>query len=434
MPRPATGQVIERVTRSGLTSYSLRFRAYGQRRFLHLGYSPSWTGKRAEDELANVLADVRRGTWRPPEDLEPEPAAEVPTFHVFASEWVAARELDGLRPRTLEYLKWALTDHLLPYFADTHVNAITIASVDGYRQAKVRESQRRQRAIAAGRPLRDDNDRVLVPLSPSSINKTIDVLCSVLEVAVEYGHLARNPAKGRRRRLAVPTASRSYLSDAEQISALLDAAGELDRRALVRKGQRRALLAVLAFAGLRIGEALDLRWGDVNLADGKLKVRASKTAAGVRVVNVLPVLRDELTGYRARLTDVDRGTLVFATSTGRRQSETNVRRRILAPAARIANDQLAAAELEPLPDPLTPHSLRRTYASVLAALGEPMPSVIRQLGHRDPSLTLRIYAHDAARGDAERERLRALIEGREWASTGTDTTRRPSPEPVQTRP
>jgi hypothetical protein len=67
MPRLATGQVIERETRDGVVSYALRFRAYGRRRFVHLGYSPAWTRKRAQQEMADIIiADVRRGLWRPP--------------------------------------------------------------------------------------------------------------------------------------------------------------------------------------------------------------------------------------------------------------------------------------------------------------------------------------------------------------------------------
>jgi hypothetical protein len=49
MPRPATGQVVERKTRSGVTSFGLRFRAYGERRYLTLGYSSEgWTRGRAD--------------------------------------------------------------------------------------------------------------------------------------------------------------------------------------------------------------------------------------------------------------------------------------------------------------------------------------------------------------------------------------------------
>ena len=160
---------------------------------------------------------------------------------------------------------------------------------------------------------------------------------------------------------------------------MLAAAGQLDAQARSRRGQRRALLATLTFAGLRIGEALSLCWRDVDLARGTITVRAAKTDAGVRVVNILPVLRDELSDYRARL-DAAPDALVFGTATGRRQDATNVRRRVLAKAGERANQQLAKAEDDPLPKGLTPHSLRRTFASLLVAVGEVPPYVMAQMG------------------------------------------------------
>jgi hypothetical protein len=66
MSKPATGAIVEKRTARG-TTYALRFRAYGQRRYVTLGTAAGgWTRTRAEDELQNVLADVRRGIWRPP--------------------------------------------------------------------------------------------------------------------------------------------------------------------------------------------------------------------------------------------------------------------------------------------------------------------------------------------------------------------------------
>lgn len=395
MARASTGGIRTKHTSRG-TAYHARFRAYGQRREVLLGYSSEgMTPAIARQELQAILVDVRRGDWKPYTARVPEEPKQAPTFHEFASEWLAAREAAGLRPRTIEYLRWALVDHLLPAFQHTRMDEFTIEAVDRYATSKT-----------GGR------------LSNATVNKTLDVLSGVLETAREYGHLQANPARGRRRRLPISRKPRSFLDTAKGIVALLEAAAELDREARRRRGQRRALLATLAFAGLRIGEALDLRWGDVNLAGGRVKVRDAKTAAGVRSVNLLPVLRDELLAYRSRVPGASPDSLVFGTSTGGRQSETNVRRRILAPAVKKANERLAKRELEPLPDRLTPHSLRRTFASILAALGEPMPSVIRQLGHTDPTLTLRIYAHDMGRGDDERDRLKALVEGRDWGTLG----------------
>ena len=59
---------------------------------------------------------------------------------------------------------------------------------------------------------------------------------------------------------------------------------------------------------------------------------------------------------------------------------------------------------------------------------------MEQMGHTDPRLALRIYAHSMRRGDEERAHLRALVNGVEWASTGTsraaDTRTERSPAAV----
>jgi hypothetical protein len=60
---------------------------------------------------------------------------------------------------------------------------------------------------------------------------------------------------------------------------------------------------------------------------------------------------------------------------------------------------------------LTPHGLRRTFASLLYGIGEASPVVMAELGHTDPALALSIYAQAMRRDDGENERLRALVEG-----------------------
>ena len=70
---------------------------------------------------------------------------------------------------------------------------------------------------------------------------------------------------------------------------------------------------------------------------------------------------------------------------------------------------------------LTPHSLRRTYASILFAVGEPAPYVMSQLGHVDAKMTLGVSARVMNRRDGEPERLRALVEGVDWAALGSSS-------------
>ena len=84
-----------------------------------------------------------------------------------------------------------------------------------------------------------------------------------------------------------------------------------------------------------------------------------------------------------------------------------------------ANERLDREGHERLPERLTPHSLRRTFAAILVADGKDPTYVMGQLGHTDPGLTLRIYSHQMRRRDGERERLQSLVNGESWAPAGT---------------
>ena len=213
---------------------------------------------------------------------------------------------------------------------------------------------------------------------------------------------------------------RSWLDRADHIAALLDSARQLDNESRACPGQRRALLAVLLFAGLRIGEALRLRWTDVDLARGTIKIRESESDAGVRTINLLPVLRDELDAYRAGIESYRDGYAFSTLPAGAMTPPTY--EGWLAPAVVAANEALETAGEEPLPAGLTPHSLRRTFASLLYAIGEAPPYVKAQIGHETAGRPLEMYARHMDRRDGEPERLKALVEGAgpRWAPTSLD--------------
>jgi integrase len=306
MARPATGQVIVRKTNRGQV-FALRFPAYGKRRYLTLG-SPAdgWNRQRAEDKLANVLADVRRGIWQPssPDRIE---GPSDPTFHEFASEWLAGRRGE-LRPRTITDYEWSLGHHLLPFFMRHRLTEITVAKVDRYKATKLSEGK----------------------LAPAQINKTLKLLAQILDFAIEYEILDRaNPARGRRRRVKESRAQRTWV-EPEQALALLEGASTY----------MRPVIATLIGAGLRVGEAVAMDWSDVNLATGTLRVGRSKTDAGIREVDMPGGLVDELAEWKMRsageleawLADhPGAGAPVFLSAHAgriRRQTEANVARRL----------------------------------------------------------------------------------------------------------
>ena len=396
-PRP-TGQIVERPSARGRV-FALRFRAYGRRHFVTLGGAQDgWTLDKAEAELRHVLADVERGLWAPIATRSVSSPA-TPTFHEFASAWLDARRGE-LRDTSIADYSWQLSNHLLPFFHAHRLSQITVAEVDRYREFKVREAV----------------------LSAESINKTITRLGQVLAVAEERDLIPRNPVRvnTRNRKLKAKRKRPVWLDSAEQIQALLDAAGQLDAATNARTAGRRALIATLTFAGLRIGEATALRWRDIDLPRGQITVGRSKTEAGERIVDILPVLQDELTEHRATTMAAAPDGLVFPTSTGSRRDKDNARERVVRPVVRRADELLAERGQEPLPAGVTAHKLRHTFASLLFVRREDPPTVMAQLGHSDAAFTLRVYAHAMRRDDGEKERLRALVEGRDWAQLGTN--------------
>jgi len=369
MSRKSTGSVVVKRGKRG-TTYALRFRALGRRQYKTLGKAEDgWDRRRAEEELANVLADVRRGIWQPATQAEPEKPREVPTFHEFASEWLD-RKRPELAAKTIADYEWALTLHLLPHFAGDRIDAIGIEDVKRYTTRKLEEGR----------------------LGRNAINKTITRLSQILDEAIDYDYLDRNPAKGRRRRVRVSPEDqpcRTWVGP-EQLPSMLDAADSY----------LRPVLATLAGAGLRIGETVALNWGDVNLATGELYVRKSKTTAGVRTVDIPVGLRDELVGLRLRSNSIDPRDPVFVNRQGRRQTGRNVEARIKT-AIEAANVELGKAGIEKIDARVSPHSLRRTYSSLRAALRDDPVYIARQMGHAKPDITFTAYQQAVER----RERL-----------------------------
>lgn len=367
-------------------SWAIRFRAYGKRRYMALGTAEEgWNRKRAEAELRHVLADVERGLWRPYEPAKVPPVAETPTFHEFASEWLEGREPD-LRPKTVKSYRWLLSGHLLPHFARLQLDRIGSEDVDRYKAAKLREGA----------------------LGPNQINKSIGLLAMILDAAGDYGHVdpARNVARGRRRRVKRTVPKRPTI-EPEQLPSLLEEARKL-----------RPLIAIMAGAGLRNGEACALDWPDFDPASGMLRVGASKTEAGVRQVDLPDALRRELTALKLRTRRSSEGAM-FRNRNGQRQSVSNVERRMKT-AVRRANQRLDRLGIRPIDEAVTPHSLRRLYASLRFALGDDPVYVAAQLGHTEPGFSMKVYASAVRR----RERLigaalREFDAALEWAAMGS---------------
>jgi len=162
---------------------------------------------------------------------------------------------------------------------------------------------------------------------------------------------------------------------------------------------RRALIATLGCAGVRVSEAAELDLAEIDLAHGWIQVRNAKTPAGQRYVHITDRLAAELRAYVATRAGEPSRAPAFPTRTGGRRDKDNIRNRVLAPALRRANELRDRRGLPPIDAHVTPHTLRRTYISIMLTAGADVPYVQSLVGHRDPTLTLRIYARVLQRRD-----------------------------------
>ena len=437
----ATGQVLAYKRKDDLTSWYLRVRAYGSRHRVNLGTElDGWTEARARIELQNVLAKIQAGLWEPP--APQTTTLDDPTFHQFASSWLARRR-PSYKERTYEHYRYFLTDHLLPAFASLRLSQLDYAAIDRYVEAKQLEAEEIREAARRGARLTNASGRRKRPLANSTINATVELLARVLDEAVRRKLVAANAARAKGLRLKEQR-SRGNVLEVDELEDLLTAAAEIDQtvtpkvlergaaaRELRDQGMawkdigwrlgvaeataiyytqqhpggrispRRTIIACLAGAGLRNTELCRVDVRDVDFAHGTINVADAKTEAGVRKVDVSPMLRDELLAWRASLDAPTPDSPFFPTRAGGRRDKDNINARVMRPAVRRANERRALRDLPPLPARVTAHTLRRTYISMMFAAGAEIPYVMAQVGHGDSKVTLEIYAQVLKRRDRE---------------------------------
>jgi integrase len=422
MPRPASGNIETVTLADGTVSVRARFRHRGERCRVVLGRDvDGWTEARGRRELEMILAQLAAGIAieQVLARYEPEPAhdedeyASGVTVHEYASDWLERRRVgeigEGpLADTTYEDYLWRLKKYILPSFGRTPVARISDVDCRRFRGKLFKDSEALRKIAAAGGRAEDENGRRRRPLSPRSI-QMIDQLVMLLDAAHQ---LQTAPRSSKRAKLTREQAAeiRARLAQGETQYALrLEFGLSAGSMSMLAQGKTytatndrigwRALCAMLGYAGPRIAETLDILERDVRLHDpdgARLWIADSKTPTGVRHVEITPSLRDELLAYRADKVRHGHPTgpdaPFFSTRSGKRWDESNVRERILEPAVKLANERLTERGLPPLPH-VTPHTLRRTYVSImLLATNFDVTYVQHQVGHTESRMTLDVYA------------------------------------------
>jgi integrase len=263
-------------------------------------------------------------------------------------------------------------------------------------------------------------DRIAAGAGRTAVLKALSLLGAILQLALESERIARNPVRMVRKAARPPK---------QEVRPLPPATIEAMRAACSLRDA--TLISVLAYAGLRPQEALDLRWQHVGKRT--LTVYAPKTRQR-RSVRLLAPLAEDLDGWRRASGRPNEGALVFPSASGDRWSEEAYKSwASSAPRGRKRKDgsragtggafgRAAAAAGEAA---ASPYALRHSFCSLLLHEGRSVIYVARQMGH-DAKLTLGTYGHvideleDAPRVPAE-EAIQAARNG----SCVTGVSRRP---------
>jgi integrase len=298
-------------------------------------------------------------------------------FRDYARRWVETcpgRTKRGLRTETRNDYRDALERDAIPYLGRLRISEIRPKHLDGLAERIA------SRTVKTGEQER--------PVGPHTVRLALAPVKALFADATQRGDIVRNPALGWKTRYTVQSDEIVDNEDGSGIDEQVKAVSEPELARLLEQlpAEWRLFFAFLAQTGLRIGEAIELRWRDVDLGRKQFKVRRRfyrGTVASPKTVYGRRTIR--LTDQTARsLWTMQRGPddLVFTSKTGKRINAQNLQRRVLAPAAQRAGVPW-----------LTFHGFRHTCASVLFRAGWNAKQVQKWLGHHSPAFTLAVYVH-----------------------------------------
>jgi integrase len=295
-----------------------------------------------------------------------------------------------------------LTQSADAFLAGARDGSIRTRAGDAYKPSAVRgyETSLRLRVLPelgaarlsdiARSDLQDLVDRMLARgLDASTIRNTLMPVRAIFRRALVRGEIAVNPTAGLE--LPAVRGRRDRIASPAEAAALLEAVPERDR----------ALWATALYAGLRRGELMALRWADVDLAAGVIRVERSwdvregliepKSRAGRRTVPIAKVLREQLIAHRLR-TGRSEG-LAFGRTLEQPFDGTSISER-----AATAWRKATAAAREQDPEavelvPITLHECRHTFASLMIAAGVNAKALSTYMGHSSVTITYDRYGH-----------------------------------------
>jgi len=319
------------------------------------------TAQEANDAKFAALADQSKGAlFSDPQRL---------TVSEYLERWLSDTARYQVAASTYGRYERTVRNHFLPFFKRLRLREVSVVHVRALKARKLEEG-----------------------MHPNTVGVMQGVLSAALNQAVYDGLIPANPCARVKKAAARGKAQVRSLSQ-EDASRLLDAA---------RDTQVEALITLALRTGMRQGELAALRWEDLDLegprpsiivrrsADTRTKTVVTPTKTGEeRTVGIGPRTVEVLKAHRARqleermaATSWEDPGWVFPNTRGKVRRRDSVMRSL--------RGLLSEAGL---PADVRFHDLRHTAGTHALRRGRPIHEVSKMLGHADPAMTLRRYAH-----------------------------------------
>jgi integrase len=324
------------------------------------------TKREAKQMLDDLLRKVNNGDFRP---------QAVWTFRSFVNDRWKPEVYPTLKFSSRKFYDNMVDAHLMPVFGDTQLRLLSKDCIQSFLTAKAKGDS-----------------------SWKTVKHIRTAFGSILEAAVRDELLASNPVRRTRLPRRGPVEEKSPI-EMETVKELIEKLPEPSR----------AIAALLARTGLRIGELLALRWHDVDLQQGLLSVNQTvyeghfdepKSKRSKRRIPLGPKCVEIIAALKR--TEATPSTLVFSARNGSPLSRRNLLNRQLKPAAKAL--KLTGVNW---------HWFRHAHATLLDSTGAPVGTTQALLGHSSSEVTRGTYIHSVP-ADARQavEEVESLFETR----------------------
>ena len=336
------------------------------------GHDPV-TGKRiTKNVLGKTQAEVREKLRRTIEEtrgLDVARAGEYTTGQ-WLEVWFNDYAMLKVRPSSHQTYRGYLDHHIKPYIGN--IPLTKLSSLDLQRLYK--------KLLSDGRVDRIESKKQPKGLSAKTVRNIHQIISSALKLAVEQKLIARNPAEG----CALPKVERKEMQTlpVEQLTSFLREA---------KDSGVFALYYIDLTTGLRRGELLGLKWSDIDLEKGDLRVQRQIGRIDGKIIEMplktknayrtLPLSADAIDVLKAQKNKVGSSEWVFPSPTGGPMSPDSV--------LHMLHRVLKRAGLPKVRF----HDLRHTFATLALQNGVDIKTVSGMLGHFSAGFTLDTYAH-----------------------------------------